>query len=64
MRAAPTPVATAPVRRPAGASATGGQLAAEQVRAEARYIRRDLIRMLVTTLIVVAFMVGANLILN
>ena len=64
--AAAPPAATAtqarPVRRPAAPA--GGALSPEQVRNEGRYIRRDLVKMLLTTLVVLAFMVAANLIIN
>ena len=66
LAAAPPAAATAtqarPVRRPA--PSTGGALSPEQVRNEGRYIRRDLVKMLLTTLVVLAFMVAANLIIN
>lgn len=54
---APAAPARAP-RRPASTAASS--LSSEQVRNEMRYIRSDLVRMLITTVVVVLFMVLAN----
>jgi hypothetical protein len=44
--------------------AAGASLSTDQVRDEVRYIRRDIRRMLLTTLVVLAFMVAANFLLS
>lgn len=59
---APARPSTGPVRRPAVAA--GASLSTDQVRDEVRYIRRDIRRMLLTTLVVLAFMVAANFLLS
>lgn len=69
-------VATAPVtasvveprpavtRRPLPVAPAANSLASEQVRNEVSYIRKDLIRLLITTAAVIAFMIGALLLLS
>ncbi len=59
--------ASAPRPRPAVGSrptASGSSLSTEQVRNEFRYIRGDLVRLLVTTVAVTLFMVIAHYIIN
>jgi len=51
------------VRRPISAS-TGTALSSEQVSREMRYIRRDLLKLLITTGVVLLFIIAANLAIN
>lgn len=60
---APRAATTAPQRAFTPRAGTGS-LSSDQVRAEIRFIRGDLMRMLITTALVVAFMIGALLILS
>ncbi len=65
--AAPVAQASVPRPRPAVGSrpmSSGSSLSTEQVRNEFRYIRGDLVRLLVTTVAVTLFMVVAHYIVN
>lgn len=53
-----------PVRRPLQSSPTAGVLRAEDVMQESRFVRADLVRMLLTMLAVILFMVAAHYLLQ
>lgn len=55
---------TMPVRRPAQPAPTTGILRSEDVLQESRYVRADLVRMLLTVVAVVVFMVAAHFLLQ